>query len=115
MKKFFLITLIFMMGCVQSKSFIIYNEVYNSKEKDKVIYDINKTLYYLKMDSIPMDDWIPHYYQYSKEGYSIDRYVTKKDKKTIYYLIFSTYYYDSTYYEFQLRCYTKDRSLMEKN
>jgi len=105
-----------MMGCVQTRSFILYNETYTIDQKDKALFDINKTFYYLKMDSISMDDWIPVYYEYTKkDGYTIDRYVTKENKKTIYYLIFSTYYKDSTYYEYKLKCYTRDRHLIERN
>jgi hypothetical protein len=103
MKNIFLILLLFMISCAQIKPVIIYDKTYT--DRDKVIYDIYETFEFLKIDSIPINDWIPTYYE--ENGYSIIRYVPNEDSKTICYLIFSTHYSDSTYYNFKVECYKK--------
>jgi hypothetical protein len=75
------------------------------------ITNIYTSLKALDIDSIPINDWIMFKGLTDDGWYFIQRMIKKDDKKTNYTFIFTTFYNDSTYYTYKIRCKTKDKNI----
>jgi len=115
MKKFILgfIILLFI-SCSSYRTFYLMEKNYNSNQNVDVVEDVYASLNALELDSIPLNDWMTFQGQ-EGNGYFIQRMVKKTEKKTDYVLIFTTYYNDSTYYNYKIRCRTKDKNIWKNS
>jgi hypothetical protein len=112
MKKIVVIFLLFtIISCASYRSFYLLEKDYGTNQNTEVINDIYVSLKTLDIDSIPINNWITFQGSNDDEGYFIQRIIKKNDKKTNYTLVFTTFYNDSTYYNYKIRCKTKDKNI----
>lgn len=107
--------LLIFVGCITIRSFYIHEKIYTEEQKEKVISDIYNSLKQFDIDSIPLNEWI--YFQGSEGSCNFtQRMIIKEvDKKTQYYFIFTTFESDTLFYEFKIRCKTKDKKLINND
>jgi hypothetical protein len=114
MKKiFFIVAVIITLlitSCGTYRNFYILQKDYDSTQNELVLKDVYTSLRTLDIDSIPLNDWMT-FQGYDGNGFFIQRVVKKDEKKTNYTLIFTTFYDDSTYYNYKIRCKTKNKDL----
>jgi hypothetical protein len=111
MKKIlFGLIILLLISCNTYRSFYLMEKDYNSKQGVDAIEDVYASLKAIELDSIPLNDWMTFQGQ-EGNGYFIQRVIKKSENKTDYVFIFTTYYNDSTYYNYKIRCRTKDKDL----
>lgn len=111
MKKIIFILLLLIASCVPYRSFYLLEKDYGTNQNKEVVNDIYVSFKTLNIDSIPINDWMTFQGSNDDGGYFIQRVVRKDDKKTNYTLVFTTFYSDSTYYNYKIRCKTNDKNI----
>ncbi|NMC58310.1 MAG: hypothetical protein GYA51_02785 [Candidatus Methanofastidiosa archaeon] len=91
------------------------NNDYSESQYDQAITDVYSSLKVVEVDSLSLDKWMRN------DGLAGDEVVfnqymllSNPDKKTNYYMIFTEFYktaLDSTYYNYKIRCETKNKKI----
>jgi len=115
MKKLLIILLLSLASCTPTRMFYIMNNDYSESQYDQAITDVYSSLKVVEVDSLSLDKWMRN------DGLAGDEVVfnqymllSNPDKKTNYYMIFTEFYktaLDSTYYNYKIRCETKNKKI----
>lgn len=115
MKKLLIILLLSLASCAPMRMFYIMNNDYSESQYDQALTDVYSSLKYVETDSISLDQWMRN------DGLAGDEVVfnqyillSNPEKKTNYYMIFTEFYkaaIDSAYYNYKIRCETKNKKI----
>jgi len=115
MKKLLIILLLSLASCTPTRVFYIMNSDYSESQYDQAITDVYSSFKVVEVDSLSLDKWMRN------NGLAGDEVVfnqymllSNPDKKTNYYMIFTEFYkttIDSAYYNYKIRCETKNKKI----
>jgi len=116
MKKliFAVIVSLLLISCTTTRMFYVMQKDYTNY--DSAMIDVYSSLRSIQVDSININDWIKNPGLIG-EDVVFNQYILLSDQdknKTHYYMIFTEFYkavLDSTYYNYKIRCETKNKKI----